>query len=226
MLECAFLKCAFLLMPFSSQSQGGHPGVSLIVRPEVAGTCTGGCRASEPSSPSMVYKDQDCQTAALAPGTLLFLCFCCSAVTIVTELPFTLSCAGHGLESGLWAPLCAACVLTSSFAFGTNEQTTSFISCMCRRYPSSLSIPCSFPLQILLLLTEPACRQAGGSPVQVSPFLCCFPLHWAGNCQQSKGSRAEASASPAHLSHCPAQPQVRLKPKDLMKQRRTATLLT
>lgn len=154
---------------------------------------------------------------ALAAGTHPFLCFCCMGsancyrTAFYTELcrlwellEELQTAAASGLESVIWVTRCAASVLTPSFAFGT--KTSNFISCTCMRYPGSLSIPCSFPLQILdlMLLTEPACSQTGGSPLQASVFLCCFPLHWAGNCQQSQGRRAEASASSTHLSHCPA----------------------
>lgn len=104
MLECAFLKCAFLSMPFFSQRQGGHTRISVIspvVRPEVGGTCKGGC-SSKPSSPSMVYEYHGlAQTETVRQQLWLQApaCFSVSAafaVAIATKLPFTLSCAGFG----------------------------------------------------------------------------------------------------------------------------------
>lgn len=185
MLECAVLKSAFLLMPFFSQSQGGHTGISLI---------RAGCEARSrwhlhrrwQSLWTFITKhsvqvpqldsNPDCGTACWAPGqTHLFLCFCCMCsdncykTAFYTELCRTWELLEELLQpldwKIIWVMWCAACVLCPPSACGTNDKKTNFISCVCMRYPSSLSLPCTFPLQILMLLTEPACSQTGGSPM-------------------------------------------------------------
>lgn len=116
--------------------------------------------------------------------------------------------AASGLESVLWLTWCVLCVLSPSSAFGTNDKTINFISCTGMSYPSSLSTPCTLPLQMLMLLTEPACSQwedIGGSPMSLvlwrSPFFYaashCTGLETASRAKEG-GQRHQ------HLVHiCP-----------------------
>lgn len=203
MLECAFLKCAFLLMPFSSRSQGGHPGISLIVRPEVAATCTGGCRASEPSSPSMVYKDQDCQTAALAPGTLLFLC---SSVSAVLQWQLLQNCLLHwAVQDTDWKVAYGLpCVLPVSWPHPLllglmSRQPVLFHACA-RDIPALWASPALSPCRSCCSsLSQPADRQEA---VLCRSLLFYAASHCTGLETASRAKEAEQRHQ--HLLHiCP-----------------------
>lgn len=127
MLECAFLKCAFLLMPFFSQSQGGHPRISLF-RADCEARSGWQLHRRLQSLWTFITKHGGTSTTAWLRLRLLFSRFVSrhpsvSLFLLYVQQQLLHNCLLHWavqnmgaaegttaascLESGIWVPLCA-----------------------------------------------------------------------------------------------------------------------